>query len=73
MSERLIDVNLICDNLTMSALRTELSASGGLLICNICRDVEAPIAGILVIDEDEEAWPLCGACLRRLPLAGAVA
>jgi hypothetical protein len=51
----------------------EVSSSGSLLVCDGCRedgcrDIEAPIAGVLVIDHDEEAWALCGACIRRLPL-----
>jgi hypothetical protein len=72
MNDRLIDVNLISDNPTMAALTTELSSLGGIMICDGCGDIEAPIAGLLVIEQDEEAWPLCGKCLQRLPLAGSV-
>jgi hypothetical protein len=31
------------------------------------------IAGILVVNESEEAWVLCGPCLRTIPLRGAFA
>ncbi len=42
------------------------------LVCNGCRDIEASIAGVLVIDLDEEAGALCGACIRRLHLEGSM-
>lgn len=69
-NEKLIGANLICDNLTMAALSAELNALGGVIVCHNCDGFELPIAGLLVIEEDEEAWLLCGDCLGRLPLAG---
>ena len=73
MNHYLVDVALIDNDAAVAAISAEVRAIGSLLICNGCGDVEALIAGILVIDEIEEAWMLCGACLRRLPLEGAVA
>jgi hypothetical protein len=72
MNDSLREVNLIRDNATVAALSAELSALGGIMICYSCDDVEALIVGLLVIEQEEEAWPLCGECLRRLPLAGAL-
>jgi hypothetical protein len=69
-NEKLIDANLICDNSTMTALSAELNAIGDVIICHNCYGFELPIAGLLVIEQDEEAWLLCGDCLGRLPLAG---
>ena len=68
MSSEFDGVGLIDDTATVAAICAEVSSSGSLLVCNGCRDIEAPIAGVLVIDHDEEAWALCGACIRRLPL-----
>ena len=73
MNNDLVDVGLIGDAATVAAICAEVSSSGSLLVCNGCRDIEAPIAGVLVIDHDEEAWALCGPCIRKLPVEGAVA
>ena len=51
----LVDVGLIGDAATVAAICAEVSSSGSLLVCNGCRDIEAPIAGVLVIDHHEEA------------------
>ena len=67
MNNDLVDVGLIGDAATVAAICAEVSSSGSLLVCNGCRDIEAPIAGVLVIDHDEEAWALCGACMRSYP------
>lgn len=72
MKEQLIDVCLIRDNSTLNALTTEVGSIGQLMVCCGCRDLEARIEGVLMIEQEEEAWPLCGECLRRLPLAGAI-
>jgi hypothetical protein len=69
MFARLVDVGLIVDSSALS----DLTAQVGAMICNGCRDPGALIAGLLVIDQDEEAWPLCGECLLRLPWAGHIA
>jgi hypothetical protein len=73
VNDRLIDVKLIHDHSTLTALSAELNSLGGVLICNGCHDVEALVTGIIVFEQDEEAWPFCGECLRRLPLAGSLA
>jgi hypothetical protein len=73
MKNDLVDVGLIGDTVVVAAICHELGSSGALLVCNGCRDIEALIAGILVIEDDKEAWALCGACIRRLRLEGAVA
>ena len=73
MNKDLIDVRLICDAVALTAICQEVGSSGALLVCNRCRNIEAPIAGILVIEKDMEAWALCGTCIRELPVEGAVA
>src|SRR6266436_2321204 len=40
---------------------------GTLWVCSSCGDIEALIAGVLIIDHAEEAWVLCSACIRKLP------
>jgi hypothetical protein len=72
MSHDLMDVAFIRDAVTVAAISAEVRANGSLLICNGCGDVEALIAGILVIDDAEEAWMLCGPCVRKLPIEGMV-
>lgn len=72
MNNNLVDVCLIGDAATVAAICDELSSSGSLLVCNGCRDIEALITGVLVIEHDEEAWALCGACIRKLPIEGAI-
>jgi hypothetical protein len=73
MDNVLVDVSFIRDTATVAAICAEVSSDGGFLICNGCGDVEALIAGVLVIDHAEEAWVLCGECIRKLPFEGAVA
>ena len=57
---------------TVAAICADIRSSGALLVCHGCGDIEALIAGFLVLADNEEAWSLCGACLRKLPLSGAV-
>jgi hypothetical protein len=73
MKNDLVDVCLIGETVLVAAICHEVGSSGALLVCNGCRDIEALIAGILVIEDDKEAWALCGACIRKLPVQGAVA
>lgn len=68
----LVDVGLLRDAETVAAIGAEIRASGRLLICHGCRDVEALITGLLVPAGDKEAWALCGACMGKLPIFGAV-
>ena len=73
MKNDLVDVCLIGDTVLVAAICHEVGSSGALLVCNGCRDIEALIAGILVIEDVKEAWALCGACIRKLPVEGAIA
>jgi hypothetical protein len=68
----LLDVWLIRDHETITQLCAEISSAGRLLVCHRCSDVEALIVGLLVLDDDGESWALCGACIAKLPLHGAV-
>ena len=52
----------------MAQLCAEIGSAGRLLICHGCSEIEAVIVGLLVLDGDEEAWALCGLCIRKLPL-----
>jgi hypothetical protein len=65
MKDDLVDVGLIGDAVAVAAICQEVGAGGALLVCNDCRNIEALIAGILVIDKDKEAWALCGTCIRK--------
>ena len=72
MESDLIDVRLIRDSETVAAIRSDVSSTGRLLICHGCGDVEALVIGFLLLDNDQQAWALCGMCMRKLPLHGAV-
>ncbi len=71
MDDDLMDVVFVRDMAAVTAICAEVG-DGSLLVCNGCGDIEAPIAGVLVIDDAEEAWVLCGACIRKLPFGGPV-
>jgi hypothetical protein len=64
-----LDVLFVRDTVAVSAICAEVG-NGSLLVCNGCADIEALIAGVLIIDHAEEAWVLCGACIRKLPFRG---
>jgi hypothetical protein len=72
MNAELMDVSLINDAASVASVCADALADGTLLVCHGCGDVEALIAGILVVDDAEEAWVLCGPCMRRLPLHGSI-
>jgi hypothetical protein len=72
MESDLIDVRLIRDSETIAAICSDVSSTGRLLICHGCGDVEALVVGFLLLDNDQQAWALCGMCMRKLPLHGAV-
>jgi len=72
MKSDLMEVWLIRDCETVAALCSDVSSTGRLLICHGCGDVEALVVGILLLDNDQQAWALCGTCIRKLPLHGAV-
>jgi hypothetical protein len=71
VTSELVDVGLIRDAETVSGLSDEIRSGGKLLVCHCCGDVEALIAGFLVLADEQEACALCGSCIRRLPLFGA--
>ena len=71
MDDDLVDVFLVRDLATVTAICAEVG-NDTLLVCNGCGDIEALIAGVLIIDDAEEAWVLCGVCIRKLPFKGAV-
>jgi hypothetical protein len=62
------DLELILNREVVSAIFAQVNSLGRLLICDGCGDVEAVIMGFLVLDRIEQAWALCGACVRRIPL-----
>jgi len=72
MKSDLMDVRLIRDCETVAAICSDVSSTGRLLICHGCGDVEALVVGIFLLDNDQQAWALCGTCIRKLPLHGAV-
>jgi hypothetical protein len=73
MDNDLVDVGFIRDTATVAAICAEVSPDGSFLVCNGCGDIEALIAGVLIVDDAEEAWVLCGGCIQKLPLEGTVA
>jgi hypothetical protein len=64
-----VDVVFVRDRAAVTAICAEVG-DGTLLVCNGCGDIEALVAGVLIIDDAEEAWALCGARIRKLPLGG---
>ena len=70
MESRLIEGSLIRDRSILTTLNAHLGSVGSVLICNGCCDLEAPVVALLVIERDQEVWPLCGECLRQLPAVG---
>ena len=71
MDVDLVDVVLVRDTAAVTVI-CAVVGDGTLLVCNGCGDIEALIAGVLIIDDAEEAWVLCGACIRKLPFGGPV-
>jgi len=70
---RMANVELIQNREIVTALAAVVGARGQLLICHGCDDLEALIVGFLVDDQSEQAWALCGSCLRDLPAYSAIA
>ncbi len=71
MDDDLIDVVFVRDTAAVNTICTEVG-EGTLLVCNGCGDIEALITGVVIIDDAEEAWVLCGGCIRKLPFEGTV-
>lgn len=70
MDGDLINVAIVTDRARLADLSAEIRAAGGMMVCDRCDDIHRIIAGILVLHESEEAWVLCGPCLRQIPLQG---
>jgi hypothetical protein len=72
-NQDLADVELMTDQETLADLSSIFRDHGGMMVCHRCDDVSEVIAGIIVVKETEEAWVLCGPCLRQMPLQGPLA
>ena len=64
------DVWLILDYEIVAQVSVGIRSAGRLLVCHGCSDLKALIVGLL-LDDGEQLWPLCGSCIRQLPLHGA--
>lgn len=73
VSRDLADVELMTDRSALESLSDEFRTKGSILVCHLCDDVSELIAGILVVRAREEAWVLCGPCLRKIPMQGPLA
>jgi hypothetical protein len=69
----LIDIEVMVDRASLAVLSAVICSEGQLLVCHRCRDVDQIIAGIVVMREIEQAWVLCGPCLRKIPVQGCLA
>jgi hypothetical protein len=67
------DVELMTDSDSLRNLADAFGTQGSMLVCHLCDDVSELIAGILVDRASEEAWVLCGPCLRKVPITGPLA
>jgi hypothetical protein len=72
-SQGMDEVELMTDQESLADLSSMFRDQGGMLVCHRCDDVSEIIAGIVVVKETEEAWVLCGPCLRQMPLQGPLA
>jgi hypothetical protein len=66
-------IRLISDRETIAKLADAASADNSLLVCHGCEEVDRIVVGVLVIRETEEAWMLCGPCLRQISVQGQIA
>jgi hypothetical protein len=72
-NQQLVDIELMTDQASLASLSSLFRNQGSVMVCHGCDDVGELIAGIIVDNESEEAWVLCGPCLRAIPLRGAFA
>ena len=72
-SQRLVDIELMTDQTSLANLSSVFRDQGSIMVCHRCDDVSELIAGIIVDNEYEEAWVLCGPCLQTIPLRGTFA
>lgn len=67
MGSDLLEIGIIDVKETIAAICDEVCSQGRMLVCHACGDIEALIAGLLIIEEENnEAWALCGACMRKV-------
>jgi len=69
----LSEVELMTDRTALENLSTAFRAQGSIMVCHVCDDVTQLITGIIVLRASEEAWVLCGPCLRKIPVQGPLA
>jgi len=72
-NQKLVDIELMTDQASLANLSSVFRNQGSMMVCHGCDDVGEIIAGIIVDNATEEAWVLCGPCLRAIPLRGAFA
>jgi hypothetical protein len=58
-----------CELITGTVAQT--SSQGRLLICHGCDNSEALIMAFLILEQSDQAWALCGSCVRKI-LYGAI-
>ena len=73
VNRNLDDIELMTDRAALANLSDAFRAKGSIMVCHICDDVSEIVAGILVDPASEEAWVLCGPCLRKIPVQGPLA
>jgi len=73
LDQKLADIELMTDQAILASLSSVFRNEGSMMVCHACDDVGELVAGIIVDNESEEAWVLCGPCLRAIPLRGAFA
>ena len=69
---RALSTELIQNREIVAAVWAEVGTLGQLLVCHGCDDVEAVIVAFLVDEQSEQAWALCGSCVRALPASGMI-
>ena len=67
-NQRLVEIELMTDQASLASLSSVFRNQGSMMVCHRCDDVSELIAGIILDNESEEAWVLCGPCLREIPL-----
>jgi hypothetical protein len=72
MRSMFTDVALIQNRQIVTETVAQISSQGQLLICHGCNNCEVLIMAFLVLEESDQVWALCGACVRRI-LYGAIA
>jgi hypothetical protein len=66
------DLELIENREILTEVCIQVTSLGQVLICHSCDDIEEVIVGFLVHGQSEQAWALCGSCLRKLSSYGAI-